>query len=58
MRTPERGSILVIDPAALPSTAQAALLVGAVLVETVVLYVGYDVLERVATPLLEPMVDA
>ena len=57
-RTPKRGSIHVIDLAVLPSSVQAALLVGAVLVEAVVLYVGYGVLERVATSLLEPMVDA
>ena len=48
----------MIDLAALPSAVQAALLVGAVLVEAVVLYVGYGVLERVATPLIETMVDA
>ena len=56
IRTFERGSIHVIDLAVFPSSVQAALLVGAILVEAVVLYVGYGILERVATPLIETQV--
>lgn len=48
----------MIDLASLSPTVQAGALVGAVLVEAIVLYVGYGVLERVATPLVEKLVSA
>lgn len=40
----------MIELASLPPSAQAAILVGVVLVEAVVLYVGYGVLERIVAP--------
>lgn len=40
----------MIDFTTLPPVAQAALLVGVVLVEAVVLYVGYGVVERITAP--------
>lgn len=40
----------MIEFATLPPSVQATLLVGVVLVEAVVLYVGYGVLERIAAP--------
>jgi len=40
----------MIDMAALSTEAQAGVLVGAVLVEAVLLYGGYGLLERVAAP--------
>lgn len=40
----------MIDLAALSPPVQAAILVGAVLVEAVVLYVGYGAVERVVAP--------
>lgn len=43
----------MIDLAAYSSAVQAAALVGAVLLEAIVLYVGYGALERVATPIVE-----
>ena len=44
----------MIDLAALSPPVQAALLVGVVLVEAIVLYVGYGALEQVATaPVIE-----
>ncbi|NKE35349.1 hypothetical protein GWG54_05880 [Natronococcus sp. JC468] len=43
----------MIDLAAYSSAVQAAALVGAVLLEAIALYVGYGVLERVATPVVE-----
>ncbi len=43
----------MIDLAAYSPAVQAAALVGAVLIEAIVLYVGYGALERVATPVVE-----
>ncbi|RKD88590.1 DUF7512 family protein [Halopiger aswanensis] len=43
----------MIDLAAYSSAVQAAALVGAVLLEAIVLYVGYGALERVATPVVK-----
>ncbi|WP_265109884.1 DUF7512 family protein [Halosolutus halophilus] len=43
----------MIDFATLSGPAQAIVLVGAVLVEAIVLYVGYGALEQVAKPLIE-----
>lgn len=40
----------MIEFATLSAPTQAALLVGAVLVEAVILYVGYGAVERVAAP--------
>ncbi|MFW5919330.1 MAG: DUF7512 family protein [Halanaeroarchaeum sp.] len=42
----------MIDLAALSPPAQAGVLVGAVLVEAIVLYVGFGALERVAEPVI------
>ncbi|WP_165875236.1 DUF7512 family protein [Natrarchaeobius chitinivorans] len=39
----------------LSAPVQATLVVGAILVQAVALYVGYGILERVATPLIETM---
>lgn len=36
----------MIDVGSLPATIQASLLIGAVLVEAIVLYVGYGLVER------------
>ncbi|ELZ09587.1 hypothetical protein NP511_17535 [Natrinema thermotolerans] len=43
----------MIDLATSSSAVQAGALVGAVLLEAFVLYVGYGALERVATPVVE-----
>ncbi|WP_425600942.1 DUF7512 family protein [Haloterrigena alkaliphila] len=43
----------MIDLAASSSAVQSGALVGAVLLEAFVLYVGYGALERVATPIVE-----
>ncbi|AGB31384.1 hypothetical protein Natpe_1482 [Natrinema pellirubrum DSM 15624] len=43
----------MIDLTASSSAVQAAILVGTVLLEAVVLYVGYGALERVATPVID-----
>ncbi|WP_207592985.1 DUF7512 family protein [Halomontanus rarus] len=43
----------MIDLAAYSPAVQAGALVGAVLLEAIVLYVGYGALERVATPVVE-----
>ncbi|MFC4541347.1 hypothetical protein ACFO5R_05340 [Halosolutus amylolyticus] len=43
----------MIDLASLSQPVQAGVLVGAVLVEAIVLYVGYGALEQVAKPLVE-----
>ncbi|ELZ24449.1 hypothetical protein C477_00770 [Haloterrigena salina JCM 13891] len=51
--TERRWSIAMIDLAASSSTVQAGTLVGAVLLEAFVLYVGYGALERVAMPIVE-----
>ncbi|WP_187433045.1 DUF7512 family protein [Natronococcus pandeyae] len=49
----------MIDLAALSPPAQAGVLVGAVLLEAVVLYVGYGVLEQVAAdPIIERIKNA
>ncbi len=51
MYTTERwGPIAMIDPAAYSSAVQSSAVVGAVLLEAIVLYVGYGALERVARP--------
>lgn len=49
----------MIDIATLPTAAQAALVVTLVLVEAVVLYVGYGMIEeRIAPPVLEAIANA
>ena len=49
----------MIELAALSPTTQAALLVTIILIEAVVLYVGYGAVERfVAPPLMETIEDA
>lgn len=49
----------MIDLAALSPPVQAGVLVGAVLLEAVVLYVGYGALEQVAaTPVIERIKNA
>ncbi|GAB3024770.1 DUF7512 family protein [Natronobiforma cellulositropha] len=48
----------MIEPVALPAPIQAVLLVAVILVQAVVLYAGYGVVERVATPLIEMITDA
>ena len=49
----------MIELATLPPSVQATLLVGVVLVEAVVLYVGYGAVERlVAPPLIETIENA
>ncbi|MFC4987891.1 MULTISPECIES: DUF7512 family protein [Saliphagus] len=48
----------MIDLAAYSSAVQAAALVGAVLLEAIVLHVGYGALERVATPLVDRITHA
>ncbi|MFC7212723.1 hypothetical protein ACFQO4_01340 [Saliphagus sp. GCM10025334] len=45
----------MIELASLSEPVQAGVLVGAVLVEAIVLYEGYGLLERVAAP---PLIDA
>ena len=45
----------MIEFATLSAPTQAAVLVGVVLVEAVILYVGYGVIERVAAP---PVIEA
>ncbi|ELY82064.1 hypothetical protein C488_00537 [Natrinema pellirubrum DSM 15624] len=51
--TERRWSVPMIDLTASSSAVQAAILVGTVLLEAVVLYVGYGALERVATPVID-----
>ncbi|ELY66343.1 hypothetical protein C489_13336 [Natrinema versiforme JCM 10478] len=59
MHTTERWwSIPMIDLAASSSAVQSGALVGAVLLEAIVLYVGYGALERVATPIVEKITRA
>ncbi len=54
MHTTERWwSIAMIDLAASSSAAQAGALVGVILLEAIVLYVGYGALERIAMPVVE-----
>lgn len=48
----------MIDVAALSAPIQATLLVGVVFLQAVALYVGYGVLERVASPLIEAITGA
>ena len=48
----------MIESATLSAPAQATLLVGVILVQAIALYVGYGVLERVATPLIETVTNA
>ncbi|WP_176393278.1 DUF7512 family protein [Natronolimnobius baerhuensis] len=48
----------MIEFATVPAPVQATLLVGVILVQAVVLYVGYGALERVATPLIKTITDA
>lgn len=48
----------MIESLAVPAPAQATLLVAIILFQAVALYVGYGVLERVATPLIETIIDA
>ncbi|EMA35597.1 DUF7512 family protein [Natronobacterium lacisalsi] len=43
----------MIDLATYSEPVQAGALVGAVLLEAIVLYVGYGALERVATPVVD-----
>ena len=43
----------MIEFASLASPIQAALLVGLILVQAIVLYLGYGILERVATPVIK-----
>ncbi|WP_164722079.1 DUF7512 family protein [Haloterrigena salifodinae] len=43
----------MIDLAASSSAAQAGALVGVILLEAIVLYVGYGALERIAMPVVE-----
>lgn len=43
----------MIELAAYSSAVQGGVLVGAVLLEAIVLYSGYGALERVSTPLVE-----
>ncbi|WP_162989808.1 DUF7512 family protein [Natronorubrum halophilum] len=48
----------MIDLVAYSSAVQAGALVGAVLLEAIVLYVGYGALERVARPVIEKITHA
>ena len=48
----------MIDVVALPAPVQATLLVGVILVQAVILYAGYGVLERVASPIIKTIMDA
>lgn len=47
----------MIDLATLSQPVQAGALVGAVLVEAIVLYAGYGALERVAAPLIVEQIE-
>gem|GEM_PF-740203 len=55
---PKRRSRSMIELSALPPSVQAALLVGVILVQAVVLYVGYGAVERIATELFSSFKDA
>ncbi|MFU8867012.1 hypothetical protein [Natronococcus sp.] len=48
----------MIESASLPPVAQATALVGVVFLQAVALYVGYGLLERIASPLIERVTDA
>ncbi|WP_174811919.1 DUF7512 family protein [Salinadaptatus halalkaliphilus] len=48
----------MIESVALPAPVQATLLVGVILVQAIILYAGYGVLERVATPLIKTITNA
>lgn len=48
----------MIESAGLPPVVQATALVGIVFLQAVVLYVGYGVLERVASPLIDRVANA
>ncbi len=48
----------MIESVALPAPVQAAVLVGVILGQAVILYTGYGALGRVATPLIETVTNA
>ncbi|MDG5818572.1 hypothetical protein [Natronococcus sp. A-GB7] len=48
----------MIEFAGLPPLAQATALVGVVFLQAVALYVGYGILERVASPLIDRVTSA
>ncbi len=48
----------MIEFGTLAAPVQATLLVGVILAQAVALYVGYGVLERVATPLIKAVTNA
>ncbi len=48
----------MIESVALPASGQATLLVGVILVQAIILYAGYGVLERIATPLIDTITNA
>ena len=48
----------MIDGIALSGLTQATLVVGVILIQAIVLYVSYGVLERVARPLIETITSA
>ncbi|MDG5759849.1 hypothetical protein QA600_10905 [Natronococcus sp. A-GB1] len=48
----------MIESAGLPPVVQATALVGVVFVQAVALYVGYGVLERIVSPLIDRVANA
>lgn len=48
----------MIEFAALSGPGQATVVVGAILLQAVILYVGYGILERITAPLIKTIVKA